>query len=104
MTKKLTKNDSMLSRSEKHDVAVAAFEALLNKYGAHKEYFDEFRKYNKCDIASDTFCEWRSWAKMTDPLFWLKDAFVWNATDRDFPFWYRISVEWSGYYMQHLNS
>lgn len=103
MTKKLTKNDSMLSRSEKHDVAVAAFEALLGKNRLWKEYMTNFNHSKLGGTSTEIYTDWKAWASFTPLYQWCCGAFVWQDTPQEHDTWRDFDYEWHRYICRNLN-
>lgn len=103
MTKKLTKNDSMLSRSEKHDVAAAAFEALLNKHKLWKSYLTNFNHEWLGGYSTDIHADWKAWASSTPIYQWCCSAFTWSATPQGHGTWKNFDYAWHRFICRKLN-
>lgn len=102
MANKLTKNDRLLSKSEKHDVAVAAFEALLKQHGAHRAYFNAWELQHEYKGSANVFYAWKEWARMKNPIVWIQTAFVWSGTEKGFQFWYDMHITWIRNYRKNF--
>ena len=94
MSNKLTKNDSMKLQSEKHAVAVAAFEALLSRNGVRVDYYAMWARYRTLCYGDCIEQQWRKWAGNYNPSEWLFRAFVYDITHIPSCVWSDIESQW----------
>lgn len=92
-----------MTREEKFNVAVAAFEAFLKKGNAHTSYFQEWEKRKDYHGTANVFYAWREWAKSEKPSSWIIGAFVWRETDRGRTYWSTLHLAWKRYLKDNLN-
>ena len=83
-----------MTKKEKFDVAVAAFEAFLKRENAYGSYFREWEVQNEYQGTANVFYAWREWAKRWDPSLWIQSAFTWSKTNQGIDFWYTRQCEW----------
>lgn len=93
-----------MTRQEKFDVTVAAFEAFLKKENAHTFYFKEWKKQKKYHDAGNDFHIWRVWAKVIHPESWISGAFVWRDTEKGYNYCRTINAAWIIWYSKKLNN
>lgn len=103
MANKLTKNDRLLSKFEKHDVAVAAFEALLGRNKLWEKYMTNFNHDRLHGHSTEIYTDWKAWASFTPPYQWCSSAFVWDYTTQGNDIWKNLDYEWLRWICQNLN-
>lgn len=92
-----------MTKKEKFDIMVAAFEALLAKHKLWREYYTNFKQFNTDGDSAGAYTEWKKWAYDTHLYQWVASAFVWNETPQDQKIWRRFDYEWLKLICRNLN-
>lgn len=103
MTNKLTKNDRLKSQSEKHDVAVAAFDALLSRQGVRIDYYARWANNHTLNYGDTIEQQWRDWASKHNPISWLPKAFVYHFGHIPCNVWIDTEIKWLDWISDNLN-
>ena len=83
-----------MTKKERFNVAVAAFEALLANSGLTKVYMDSFCCQRLGGQSDNIYTDWKNWASLTQVDMWLTAAFKWDYTSIDFESWRDIDYTW----------
>lgn len=92
-----------MTKKEKFDVAVAAFEALLSKNKLWEAYLLNFKQFNTDGDSTGVYTEWKKWANDTHLHQWVASAFVWNETQQHRYTWKELDYAWLQWICRNLN-
>lgn len=76
------------------DVAVAAFEAILYQENLWLDYFLLFREEHQNVSRTQTYTEWKMWAKKRQKEKWLSQAFFWDNERIPYTKWIELDEKW----------
>lgn len=103
MKKKLTKNVSMSSREVTTEVAIAAFQALLNRRGLYYAFFQNYAISRELHIETGWVNEWINEVGVEEPELWVPMSFVWEKTTQDDDVWIDLHCRWNRWCKYNLN-
>lgn len=103
MIEKLTRNVSMSSGEVTTEVAIAAFQALLNRRGLYYAFFQNYAIYRKLHIETRWVDEWIRQIANGDPKLWIIASFCWKRTPQDEDVWADLHSRWFGWCEHNLN-
>lgn len=92
-----------MTKKEKFDVAVAAFEALLGKNELWKAYLLNFNQCNQWYKSDEFYTSWKKWALHTRPFQWVASAFWWHETPQQHCVWRDLDYQWLQWICRNLN-
>lgn len=92
-----------MTKKEKFDVAVAAFEALLRNNKLWHEYLRNVCLGKNFDGSQTIYTTWKKWASNTPPYQWITGAFTWEATPQRHNTWRNLDYEWHRCICRKLN-
>lgn len=76
------------------EVAIAAFQALLNRRGLHRVFFENYIKSQKLPIKTGWLNEWIKDVGIEEPKQWVSLSFVWRETPQDEDVWMDMHTRW----------
>ena len=92
-----------MTKKEKFDVAVAAFEALLDKNKLWEEYLMNFSKCKLKGDLQEIYTNWKNWASSTPPYQWVAGGFIWDSTPQGHTTWHYFDYDWLKWICKNLN-
>ena len=92
-----------MTKKEKFEVAVAAFEALLGKHLLWEEYLTTFNLRRLGGTSSEIYIDWKEWASITPKHQWCQSAFVWDNTPLGHDTWRNFDYLWLMWICDNLN-
>lgn len=93
-----------MTKKEKFNVTVAAFEALLEKNKLWSKYMANFRRSNKINNSGIIYISWKEWASKTHPHKWLASAFIWEETPENVYPWRELDYAWLIWICENLDN
>lgn len=93
-----------MSKQEKFDVTVAAFEALLKERNLREEYFVTLNLRKFGGTSKEIYTDWKKWALQTQPYGWIECAFVWENTPLGYATWKNLDYAWLKWILRNLNN
>lgn len=103
MSEKLTKNVSMSSGEVTTEVAIAAFQALLNRRGLYRVFFENYIRNRKLPIKTGWLATWVNDVGSEEPELWVIMSFVWEKTPQDDDVWMDLQTRWNRWCKYNLN-
>lgn len=103
MKEKLTQNVSMSSGEVTTEVAIAAFQALLNRRGLYYTFFQNYAINRKLHIETGWVDEWIKDVGVNEPEQWVFMSFVWEKTPQDKDVWMDLQTRWNRWCKYNLN-
>lgn len=85
------------------EVAIAAFQALLNRRGLHRVFFENYIKSRKLPIKTGWLNEWIKEVGVEEPENWVLMSFVWEETPQDEDVWMDLQTRWNRWCKYNLN-
>lgn len=92
-----------MTKKEKINVAVAAFEELLEKNKLWSEYLINFSRSHKISNLDGIYSLWKKWALNTPPYKWVASAFIWRETPETKYPWRELDYGWLIWICENLN-
>lgn len=93
-----------MTKKEKFNVAVAAFEALLSRNELWEAYMVNF---SKCQLKGDSqeiYTKWKNWALNIPQNDWISSAFFWQGTPQERETWMHLDYYWLQWICSNLNN
>lgn len=94
----------IMTKQEKFDVAVAAFEALLKTDKLWREYFTNITTSKPNVITNEVYTSWKDWALNTPTYQWCSGAFIWDKTQQGHSIWRDFDYAWLKWICRNLNN
>lgn len=92
-----------MTKKEKFNVAVAAFEELLGKHQLWEEYLTTFNLRRLGGTSQDIYADWKEWASSTPKYQWCQSAFIWEHTPLGHETWRNFNYNWLTWICENLN-
>lgn len=83
-----------MTKKEKFEVSVAAFEALLSKNKLWLKYLVNFCNCTLKGRSEEVYTDWKKWASLTPQDQWCAGAFGWNTTQQGRKIWKDLDYQW----------
>ena len=93
-----------MTKQEKFDVAVAAFEALLKECNLWEDYFVTLNQRKFEGTSTEIYTDWKKWALELHPSSWVVCAFVWENTPLGYATWRNLNYRWIKWVCRNLNN
>lgn len=92
-----------MTKKEKFEVTVAAFEALLSKNKLWEAYLTNHNSHIPGRNKEQIYTDWKEWASSIPPYLWCSSAFAWDYTEQGYRIWMDFSYEWLLWICSNLN-
>lgn len=92
-----------MTKQEKFEVTVAAFEALLEKHELWSAYLINYSRSHQISNSEGIYNVWKEWALYMPPYKWVACAFVWSDTPETKDPWRELDYNWLIWICENLD-
>lgn len=92
-----------MTKQEKLDVTVEAFEAVLEQRKLRSAYLINFGKSYQISNLEKIYTLWKEWTLHTPPYQWVASAFIWEGTPERHCAWRNLDYTWLIWVSENLN-